>query len=101
MEDAQDVDNNPPQVFPWNPRNIIKSSDDDKDEVSDRQPQKPNRKSNSKRQASVEDTDDVDDHQPQVFPQNPRNIIESVDDSEVGDNPPEQPAESAEAELSK
>ncbi len=49
----------------------------------------------------VEVIDDVDDHELQVLPQNPRNIIESDDDHEADNNPPEQPAESAEAELSK
>jgi hypothetical protein len=100
VEDVQYVDNNLPRLFPRNPKNIIEASDDDEDEV-DRQPRKPSRKSKVKRQALVEVIDDIDDHQPRVFPQNPRNIIESDDDHDADPDPPEKPAESAEAELSK
>jgi hypothetical protein len=81
-----------------NSRNIIEPSDDDEaDEVAKIATRKPNWGSN--RQASVEDIDNVDDHWPPVLPRNLRNIIKS--DVDKVDNPPEKPAESAEAELSK
>lgn len=71
------------------------------------------------RQASVEEVDDPDNHPKRVFPRNPRNIIESDEDNDEAGKVQvdhaneedkedesevevvEQPAESAEAELSQ
>ena len=70
-------------------------------------------------QLSVEEVDNPDNHHQRPFPHNPRNIIESDDDGSAGSHPmktrsnvdnkhddsdpdtKEEPAESAEAELSQ
>jgi len=134
IEEVEDVDNTRQRVFPQNPKNILESSDDDDDDDEATKKamnlSKPTlsqkKKTNNKlapklnRQPSVEDVDDPADNLPRVFPRNPRNILESdedgddetsnfpatsqdVDGDEDGEDEVEvveQPAESAEAELS-
>jgi hypothetical protein len=136
IEEVEDVDNTRCRVFPWNPQNILESSDNDDEEATKKamnlrkptlsQKKKTNNKPAPKlnRQPSVEDVDDPADNPPHVFPRNPRNILESDEDSddeasnvlatsratsrEVDGNEDgedevevvEQPEESAEAELS-
>lgn len=73
----------------------------------------PSRKNNTnhepapkpRRHASVEDIEDADNDQPRVFPRNHKNIIESDEDNDLEASSDtedrEQPAESAEEELSE